>query len=93
MPSQGDMRIMTWNARGLNAPNRKKLLKHNLNSFESDIVLIQETKLNKLEEVKLDKILGVWSSLFQEFLGSSEGLGILWDPKKVCIKILNISNN
>ena len=87
------MKITTWNARGLNAPSRKRLLKHNLKAFDSDIVLIQETKLNNLEEVKINKTIGVWSSIFQESLGASKGLGILWDTRKVCINILNSSSN
>lgn len=43
------MKITTWNVRGLNAPNKKRILKLNINSFESDIILLQETKLNKTE--------------------------------------------
>ena len=71
------MKITIWNARGLNAPSKKRLLKHNLKSFDFDIVLIQETKLNMVEVAKIDRILGVWCSMFQESLGTSRGLGIL----------------
>ena len=55
------MKITTWNATGLNAPGRKRLLKHNLKAFESDIILIQETKLNREEDHKLEKKLGSWN--------------------------------
>ena len=58
------MKITTWNARGLNAPRKKRLLKHNLKIFESDIILVQEEKLNKVEGMKLDKMLGLWGSIF-----------------------------
>ena len=68
-------------------------MKHNLKSFNSDIVLIQESKLNTVEINKLSRSLGVWCSAFQESSGASGGLGILWDPRKVSINNLNNSNN
>ena len=93
MPSQRDMKITTWNARGLNAPCKKRLVKLNLKSFDSDIILIQETKLNKDDAIKLDKMLGLWSSLFQEYVGASGGLGIFWNPRKVSLCCLYQCHN
>ena len=93
MPSQRDMKITTWNARGLNSPSRKRLLKQNLKSFESDIIIVQETKLSKDEALKLDKILGIWGSFFQESAGVSGGLGVLWNPKKVSLSCLYQCSN
>ena len=69
------MRITTWNARGLNAPSKKRTLKHNLNKFESDIILLQETKLNKSEGAHLGKLIGNWSIVTKESIGASRGLG------------------
>ena len=87
------MKLTTWKARGLNAPSRKRLLKHNIKYFNSNVILIQESKLNSVEIDKFIKMLGVWCSLFQVSLGASRGLGMLWDPRKVNIKILNCSKN
>ena len=58
------MKLTTWNARGLNAPSKKRLLKHNLNAFNSNIILIQEAKLSKVEIDKFSKMLGIWRSVF-----------------------------
>ena len=58
------MRITTWNARGLNAPSKKRLIKQYLKSFNSEIILIQEKNLNKSEGAKLNKSLGLWDSVF-----------------------------
>ena len=77
VPSRSSMKITTWNARGLNAPSKKRLLKHNLKSFNFDIVLIQESQLNALEITKISRFLGVWCSVFHESSGASRGLGIL----------------
>ena len=87
------MRITTWNARGLNAPSRKRLLKNNLKLFDSEIILIQETKLDKIEIPKIDKRLGLWNSSFQESIGASGGLGILWNPRKVDLNIISLNTN
>ncbi len=59
------MRITTWNARGLNAPSKKIILKHNLENFESDVILLQETKLNKIEGSNLGRSIGNWSIVTQ----------------------------
>ena len=77
MPSQGTMRITSWNARGLNAPSKKILIKQYLKNFNSEIILIQETKLSHSEGCKLSTMLGIWESTFQEAIGASGGLGIV----------------
>ena len=87
------MKLTTWNARGLNAPSKKRLLKHNLNAFNSDIILIQETKLSKIEIDKFSKRLGIWRSIFQESRGASGGLGLIWDPRKVDVKNTHCTKN
>ena len=56
------MKLKTWNARGLNAPSNKRLLKLNLTLFDTDILLLQETKLNKEEGQKLGQKLGKWKA-------------------------------
>ena len=52
------MKLTTWNARGLTAPSKKLLLKRNLPLFDIDILLLQETKLNKEEGQTLGQKLG-----------------------------------
>ena len=87
------MKITTLNVRGLNAPNKKIILKQNLNKFESNIILLQETKLNKIEGINLGKKLGNWSITLQEVVGASRGLGFIWNHRKVTVDILNVRNN
>ena len=41
------------------------------------MLLIQETNLNKNEAFKLDKMLGLRSTFFQESIGASGGLGVI----------------
>ena len=87
------MRITSWNARGLNAPSKNRLFKQHLKSFNSEIILIQETKLNKVEGDKFNKMLGVWKSIFIEAIGASGGLGIVWNPRKVSLNYLVSKGN
>lgn len=48
------MKILTWNVRGLNAPNKKRLIERGLKKGQVEIVLLQETKMNE-EEIKIFK--------------------------------------
>ena len=77
------MKITSWNARGLNSPSKKRILKQHLTNFNSDIILLQETKLSLDEGSKLARSLGLWQVVFLEARGASGGLGIIWNPKKV----------
>lgn len=87
------MKITTWNVRGLNAPSKKRILKQNLNKFESDIILLQETKLNKSEGINLGKKPSNWSCSMHEFVGASRGLGFIWNHRKISLDILTSKNN
>ena len=71
------MKVTTWNARGLNAPSKKRLIKQNLKKFNLEIILIQETKLNRTEGLRFNKMLGFWESFFLEYVGVSGGLGVI----------------
>ena len=82
VPSQDAMRITTWNARGLNAPSKKGLIKQYLSTFKSKIILIQETKLTLDEGTKLDRLLRVCQSTYQVENGSAGGLALSRIPKK-----------
>jgi exonuclease III len=86
------MKITTWNARGLNAPSKKRLLKNNLKQFEYEIIIIQETKINK-EGLKLEKILGNWNIILHELRGASGGLGMIWNPRKVNLNSIQSNNS
>ena len=82
------MKITTWNARGLNASSKQRLLLHNLKAFESEIIMLQETKLNKEEGQKLENKMRRWNLHQQESRGASGGLGFIWKQRKVCLKII-----
>ena len=72
---------------------KKRLIRHYLKKFNSEIILIQETKLNKIEGSKLSLMLGMWNSIFIEATGASGGLGIIWNSRKVALTYLVNNNN
>lgn len=83
MPSQGEMKIITWNVRGLNTPNMERLIKSNLTTLNSDIVMIQETKLREEDWSNYNMKLGIWKVEYIPVEGTIRGLAILWDPRRV----------
>lgn len=89
------MKILSWNVRGLNAPNKKRLIKRQILLVRADIILLQETKLEEKLVVAFGN--GINSS-FQSSLettvaskGSSGGLMIIWKPSQ--IKAEGIASN
>lgn len=47
VPSHTAMKVLTWNVRGLNTPNKQRILKHCIFASKIDIALIQEMKLSQ----------------------------------------------
>lgn len=74
------MKLTLWN---VNAPKKQHLLKCNLSFFESDIILIQENKLNKKKGNKLKKRMELWKAEKVEYAGASWGLAISSGLRKV----------
>ena len=82
------MKITTWNARGLNASSKQRLLYQNVKAFESEIIMLQEIKLNKDEGHRLENKMRRWKLYLQESKGALGGLGFIWNPRKVILKII-----
>lgn len=40
--------VISWNVRGINAPNKQRLVKNLMRDNQPDVFLIHETKLNSL---------------------------------------------
>jgi exonuclease III len=43
------LRLISWNVRGLNNPQKREVVKHLLREWQCDIVCLQETKLDGLD--------------------------------------------
>lgn len=84
------MKIVSWNVRGINSPNKRAQIKQQINSCGSDIVLLQEMKLSKGNYEHIISKWSYWKSCQFEAQGASRGLLTLWNPKYVQLE--SISN-
>ena len=75
------MKIVSWNVRGIGSVRKRGVIKENLLKMRPDIVLLQETKKEILEE----KMVGsLWKARNRSWValssvGSSGGIVIIWD--------------
>ena len=79
------MKILSWNVRGLGGTDKRKVIKELLCKEKPDIVILQETKKEKID----NKLIGsVWGARFKEwvvlpYVGRSGGFLIMWDVRVV----------
>ena len=50
--------------------------------------MLQETKLNREEGQKLENKMRRWKMHLQKSRGASGGLGLKWNHRRVCLKII-----
>ena len=79
------VKIMTWNVRGLNDPDRRKIIKNFIRYQRVDLVCLQDTKIQELNAV-VARSLGVgrltdWRALNAE--GSAGGILLFWDKRRM----------
>ena len=82
-------KILSWNVRGVNDPDKRKVIKNFLRSHRADLVCLQETKVQEMT-IDLVRRLGVgrclnWKALNAE--GSAGGIILLWDNS--CISLVD----
>ncbi|XP_059073464.1 uncharacterized protein LOC131874214 [Cryptomeria japonica] len=80
------MRLTSWNVRGLLAPDKRCLVKRTLAKLDSEVYVLQETKLNKDKALEFIKYCYKWDGLFQDARGLAGGLGIMWNASKVDVQ-------
>eukprot|EP00253_Pinus_taeda_P026862 PITA_26862 len=86
------MKLLSWNIRGLNGPQKGKILKNLIMDEKPTILFLQETKCNLtfLERIAAKAWPGGKVTAV-DAQGASGGLAILWDAGK--IQLLNIHVN
>ncbi|XP_059067657.1 uncharacterized protein LOC131858435 [Cryptomeria japonica] len=87
------MRLISWNVRGLNAPNKRRLIKSQLELMKCDLVLLQETKLNLQSADRLFSSWKVWNFCSSPSLGASGGLAIIWKDSAIHFSLVALSSN
>ena len=87
-----NMKIISWNVRGLNSKEKRAQIKNALKLWNGDIICLQETKLDHIGRAVIRSLWGNrfadWA--YQESEGASGGTVIMWDKRVVevqnCVK-------
>lgn len=89
------MKILSWNVRGLNAPNKQRVIKRRILLVSAEIIFLQETKLDNRQAVAfgggISPLFMTTSQLTVDLDGASGGLMIIWRPSQV--KVFGIASN
>ena len=79
------IKILSWNVRGVNDLEKRRVIKNFLKPHRVDLVCLQETKVQEMNNVMACS-LGVghflnWKALNAE--GFTEGILLLWDKRRI----------
>ena len=79
------IKILSWNVRGVNDPDKRRVIKNFLRTHRLDLVCLQETKVQEMNHV-MARSLGVgrflnWKDLNAE--GSAGSILLLWDKRRI----------
>ena len=78
-----EMRVLSWNVRGLNNPQKQEVCKNLLKKWKCDIVCFQETKLSSLNSLVVRSL---WGSPFLDWVvldavNTAGGVLLVWDKR------------
>ncbi|GLJ56609.1 hypothetical protein SUGI_1239030 [Cryptomeria japonica] len=82
------MKVVSWNVRGLNSPNKRRIVKRCISSYSPKLALLQETKLGNEDLASFGKQLGFRMIKGAPTNGASGGLSIIWDPQNIIFSLM-----
>eukprot|EP00253_Pinus_taeda_P001936 PITA_01936 len=78
------MKVISWNARGLNSQAKQRVLKRKFQKFNPEIMFIQETKCSNSSMAKINKKIGRNIDYLEvESQGREGGLATLWNTRDI----------
>ena len=77
------LRLLSWNVRGLNNPQKQEVCKNLLKEWKCDIVFFQKTKLSSLNSFVVRSL---WGSPFLDWVvldavNTAGGVLLVWDKR------------
>lgn len=82
------MNFVSWNVRGLNSPNKRRLIKSQLDLMRCDVLLLQETKLSCQGADLLFFKWKPWHFCVSPSMGAFGGLAFLWKDMTIDLKLV-----
>ena len=81
------VKILSWNVRGVNDPNKRKVINNFIRTQRVDLVCLQETKGQEMNNVmacslRVGRFLK-WKALNAE--GTEGGILLLWDKRRISL--------
>ena len=82
------IRILSWNVRGINNPQKMSVIKNLLRDWKCDVVCLQETKLSSID---LGVIRSLWSIPYVDWVvlyavNTAEGGGVYLCGIRGCLR-------
>ncbi|XP_059073802.1 uncharacterized protein LOC131070546 [Cryptomeria japonica] len=87
------MKFLTWNVRGCNAADKRRLIKRGFDQAKLKVICIQETKLGRDAAACIFGVRQRWSGAFVDSEGASGGLDILWNPLAIQVDVVSCSKH
>ena len=81
------IKILSWNVRGANDPDKRKVIKNFLIRYRADVVCLQETKIQEMSNI-LARSLGVGRQLNWKVMnaeGSAGGIVVFWNNSSISL--------
>ena len=89
-----NLRIISWNVRGANDRDKRRLIKSLIKTQKADLICLQETKIQRMSS-SLVRSLGVgrsleWGAL--DIRGMAGGVLVFWDTRVIELLEMEIGN-
>lgn len=84
--------MISLNIRGINGPHKQDILRNIVRDHKLDVVLIQETKMNK-EKVEKNNSFSFGGVVGSSFEGASRGVAIFWNKKVIEGEVVQAEGN
>ena len=79
------LKLLSWNVRGANNPNKRNIIRNFIRSQRVDLVCLQETKIQEMSSVVVRSLgagrMAEWRTVEAE--GSAGGILVFWNTRKL----------